>query len=257
MKTSRLLIKLKILFTTLFLVLPLLFFPEEIFLFMGFTAFNNIIFVRLLGIAYFALLLMYLFLAGLPDLSDHAWWFLYLSGAVSNAGALIVIAFFYSYIAALNIFGQTYFFVTVIFLLTFNINFILLIAKSNKNLPIENNTPPNTNKIVKLKADGRWHAPFADTKKWKTGIYKSEYKSVDQISEFEKHNGPELFIAQNGHCGILLYEENSGETELILNSGEAILIDGWHNGFQVDADAYFLVVEADGLNTIFLERKPK
>lgn len=253
MNTPRLFIKLKILFTIFFLTLPLLFFPEAVFQFMGFPVFNNIIFVRLLGVAYFALSLMYIFLVRLPELKNPVWQLLYLSGAVSNGAALIVLALFYQYITALNSFGQIYFIITTIFLIAFTVNFLRLIIKNTSTT--EPQKTPRLNQVIKLQPKGRWYIPFSDTNKWKTGIYRSEYKSSDEIPEFEKHTAAELFLAQNGRCGLLLYDEIKGEKKVILKQGEAILVDGWHNGFQVDEDAYFFVVEADGLDTSFLQRK--
>jgi len=107
---------------------------------------------------------------------------------------------------------------------------------------------------VTLQPVGRWHVPFEDDGSWRVGVYKPEFFNVAEIDVLEKHTCPELFICTGGRMGLLLSEENR-ETELILQPGEAVKVTGYHNGFQVDQEGFFIVVEQTSFSTEYVDRK--
>ncbi len=240
----------KIIFTIFFLVVPLTFFPDFLLAHFGIFPEDNVIFLRLLGVSYLSLVFVY--------------WGVYrnlqrerflaagiLAGAMSNGLSLAVLAVFSPYLFSLPLLGKIYFGTTMLFLGIFTGNFLYLLSLSRKTNPAEN----QTNRIVRFQPDVRWQVVFRDPGQWKTGIYVPEYTNAESIPEMEKHNGPELFIAQKGKCGLVLCGEDGKEYILTLESGEAVLVEGHHNGFRIDPEAYFLVVEKDPIQTIMTDKE--
>ena len=105
-------------------------------------------------------------------------------------------------------------------------------------------------KIMLLESDQRWSIFAEDPEHWRLGLYHPEYKSVDEIAELEKHSCPELFICCGGKMGIILDQEDS-IVNLVLNDKEMLLVNSFHNAYQIDEGAYFLVVERDNFTTSF------
>lgn len=111
-----------------------------------------------------------------------------------------------------------------------------------------NNTP------FSLKTSARWTVIAQDEKCWRVGIYHPEFTNPSEIPVLEKHSCPELFICVNAPCGLLLMIDGK-EQQYILKPDEAILITEYHNGFTVDPNGYFIVVEQTDFTTEFMERK--
>ncbi|GEM_PF-237702 len=240
----------KILFTIFFLVVPLLIFPDFLLAPFGILPGDTIIFLRLLGISYLSLVFVY---SGLYlDLRRGVYPQVgMLAGAVSNGLSLVVLVVFSPYLFSLPLLGKIYFGTTMLFLGIFTVNFLYLLSLSRHSNEAEN----QTNRIVPFQPDVRWQVVFHDPGQWKTGIYVPEYTNAETIPEMEKHNGPELFIAQKGKCGLVLCGKDGKENSLTLENGEAVLVEGHHNGFRIDPDAYFLVVEKDPIQTIMTKKE--
>jgi len=105
-----------------------------------------------------------------------------------------------------------------------------------------------------LKTNNRWTIMAQDNKHWRVGIYHPEFSNPDEIPVFEKHTCPELFICAQAPCGLLLLV-NEKEIQYILKPEEAILVTEYHNGFKVDPQGYFIVVEQTDFTTEFMKRK--
>jgi hypothetical protein len=105
-----------------------------------------------------------------------------------------------------------------------------------------------------LKKNDRWTVIAQDQKNWRVGVYHPEFTSSEQITKLEKHSCPELFICVNAPCGILLIVDGK-EIQYIINPNEAILVTEYHNGFKVDPEGYFIVVEQTEFTTECIERK--
>ncbi|MFW5861279.1 MAG: hypothetical protein ACOCWZ_03430 [Spirochaetota bacterium] len=109
-------------------------------------------------------------------------------------------------------------------------------------------------KKITLQPDGRWHVPFEDSGSFRVGVYSPEFYSAAQIDVLEKHTCPELFICTGGRMGLLLSEDGY-ETEIILQPGEAVMVTEHHNGFMVDREGFFIVVEQTAFSTEYIDRK--
>ncbi|MCP4134011.1 MAG: hypothetical protein GY754_23775 [bacterium] len=110
------------------------------------------------------------------------------------------------------------------------------------------------NKITKTAPNTRWHVAFEDSGYWRTGIYKPECNSVEEIQELEKHTCPELFLCCGGKMGLLV-SDGSNEEIIHMEPGEAIELTEYHNGFAVDPEGYFFVVERTDFSTEYMDRK--
>ena len=108
--------------------------------------------------------------------------------------------------------------------------------------------------IQTLSADSRWRVAFEDGGHWRTGIYKPEFHSPDEIGELEKHSCPELFFCCGGRMGLLV-SDGTREKVLILEPGQALEVVDYHNGFQVDPEGWFFVVERTDFETEYIDRK--
>lgn len=109
--------------------------------------------------------------------------------------------------------------------------------------------------VVPLKPEGRWHVPFQDDGAWRLGIYQPEFFGADEIHTLEKHSCTELFICTNGKAGLVVRTDTGEEQILTLQSGEAVLVHDWHNGFRIDEDAFFYVTERTEFITRYMDRK--
>ena len=89
---------------------------------------------------------------------------------------------------------------------------------------------------------------------WRTGNYKPEFHSPEEITVLEKHSCPELFLCQRGRMGLLI-QSSSGEEVIELNPGQAILVEDYHNGFIIDRGGFFFVVERTDFTTEFINRE--
>ena len=85
------------------------------------------------------------------------------------------------------------------------------------------------------------------------GIYKPEFTVIDDIDILEKHTCPELFICCGGRAG-LLCGFGADERIIEMNPGEALMVEDYHNGFIIDDDGYFTVVERSNFTTEYIDR---
>ncbi|HSV98235.1 MAG TPA: hypothetical protein VLM75_15030 [Spirochaetota bacterium] len=78
----------------------------------------------------------------------------------------------------------------------------------------------------------------------------------DDVMELEKHSCPELFLCLGGRAGLVIYD---GETEKTVEfePGEELLVSDYHNGFLIEQDAFFLVVERTAFTTDYIDRKTR
>jgi hypothetical protein len=108
--------------------------------------------------------------------------------------------------------------------------------------------------VKRILPGGRWSIAEQDKGYWRVGVYKPECGSPDEITVLEKHTCPELFICQRGRSGLLL-KSDSGERQVVMEPGESLLVTGYHNGFSVDGDGYFIVVERTAFTTEYIDRQ--
>lgn len=85
-------------------------------------------------------------------------------------------------------------------------------------------------------------------------MYLPEFYSSADIDVLEKHTCSELFICTGGRMGLLLSEDGV-ENEVILQPGEAVMVKAYHNGFRIDREGFFMVVEQTSFSTEYVDRK--
>lgn len=107
-----------------------------------------------------------------------------------------------------------------------------------------------------LNPERRWDVFSSDPGFWRTGLYRPENTCPEEITELEKHSCPELFICLGGKAGLVVID---GPVERIVTfePGDELLVTGYHNGFIIDQDAYFLVVERTFFTTEYIDRKTR
>jgi hypothetical protein len=108
----------------------------------------------------------------------------------------------------------------------------------------------------KLRPTRRWEVFSYDQGYWRTGIYKPDALASDDVLELEKHSCPELFICLGGRAGLVIYD---GETEKAVEfePGAELLVSDYHNGFQIDRESFFLVIERTAFSTDYIDRKTR
>lgn len=106
----------------------------------------------------------------------------------------------------------------------------------------------------KLFPRSRWEVIFQDPGSWRSGIYRPESRDVAEITELEKHTCPELFICMNGSAGLLI-RDGARENAVTFEPGESLLVSEFHNGFLVDENGYFLVIERTSFTTSYMDRR--
>jgi hypothetical protein len=109
------------------------------------------------------------------------------------------------------------------------------------------------NTIITLFPDTIWNVIYKDEGNWRVGLYKPDSARHEDISILEKHTCPELFVCQQGRMGLVV-KEGPDETIMELDPGQAVLVKGYHNGFAIDKEGYFLVVERTAFTTEYIER---
>lgn len=107
---------------------------------------------------------------------------------------------------------------------------------------------------IKLFPRSRWEVIFQDHGSWRSGIYKPESRDPAEITELEKHTCPELFICMNGSAGLLI-RDGAREHAVSFKPGESLLVSEYHNGFLVDENGYFLVIERTSFTTSYMDRR--
>jgi hypothetical protein len=105
-----------------------------------------------------------------------------------------------------------------------------------------------------LHPDTLWSVIFRDEGNWRAGIYRPECAGPEQIDILEKHTCPELFVCLGGRMGLLL-QSGREEQAIELEPHQAVMVADYHNGFAVDPEGFFLVVERTVFSTDYIERK--
>ena len=108
--------------------------------------------------------------------------------------------------------------------------------------------------ITTLHPDALWSVIFKDEGSWRAGIYRPETAGADPIEILEKHTCPELFLCLGGRMGLLL-KQGAEERVIELGPHQAVMVSDYHNGFSIDPDGYFLVVERTAFSTEYIDRK--
>ena len=110
------------------------------------------------------------------------------------------------------------------------------------------------NKVENISPNEVWKVIAEDKGFWRAGVYKPEFLSPDDISILEKHTCQELFVCVGGRAGLIIIKDGK-ENKEILEPFQSILIDGFHNGFRIDENAFFLVAERSSFETEYIDRK--
>jgi hypothetical protein len=110
------------------------------------------------------------------------------------------------------------------------------------------------NKPVNLFPGSQWEVLFEDTGRWRMGLYRPDALSCEGVETLEKHSCPELFICAGGRAGLVLFD---GEREHCVDfqPHEAMMVSQHHNGYRIDAGAFFYVVERSSFSTEYIDRK--
>ncbi len=119
-----------------------------------------------------------------------------------------------------------------------------MIKKMSKNTP------------AKLHPTMRWEVFASDRDHWRMGLYRPEARTPADITELEKHSCPELFLCLGGRAGLLILD-GVGDTIVEFEPGEALLVTDYHNGFLIEPDAFFMVVERTTFSTEYIDRHTK
>lgn len=108
--------------------------------------------------------------------------------------------------------------------------------------------------ITALVPDSRWSVIFRDSGSWRAGLYRPESARQEDVTVLEKHTCPELFVCLQGKAGLVL---KSGTDEHIveLAPNQALLVTEHHNGFAIDPEGYFLVIERTAFTTEYIDRR--
>lgn len=107
--------------------------------------------------------------------------------------------------------------------------------------------------ITTLIPDSRWSVIFKDPGSWRAGLYRPEAARPEQVTVLEKHTCPELFVCLQGKAGLVL-KENGRERIAELAPLQALLVTEYHNGFAIDPEGYFLVIERTAFTTEYIDR---
>ena len=105
-------------------------------------------------------------------------------------------------------------------------------------------------KVIEAKGDRRWKVVFKDSDKWLCGIYVPEFRSREEITFFEKHDGPEMFTLIDGKVTLVLRDERGREQRVPLSKRKLVVVDEWHNAYRPKgAKGIALVIERVGNKT--------
>ncbi len=108
--------------------------------------------------------------------------------------------------------------------------------------------------IASLMPDSRWSVIFRDSGFWRAGLYRPETARQEDVSVLEKHTCPELFVCLQGKAGLVL-KNGAAEQIVELAPHQAIMVSEYHNGFVIDPEGYFLVIERTAFTTEYIDRK--
>jgi hypothetical protein len=107
--------------------------------------------------------------------------------------------------------------------------------------------------IMSLVPDSRWSVIFRDGGSWRAGLYRPESARQEDVTVLEKHTCPELFVCLQGRAGLIL---KNGSEEMIVELAphQALMVSEHHNGFTIDPEGYFLVIERTAFTTEYIDR---
>ncbi len=108
-------------------------------------------------------------------------------------------------------------------------------------------------KIIDANSRERWKVLFEDPGRWRIGLYRPEFKSLDEISYLEKHDRPELFLLLSGKIVLVVQNEGMDNVqEIELRKDKLYIVEEWHNGYRPGGcEGIALVVEAYDTTTIY------
>ncbi len=108
--------------------------------------------------------------------------------------------------------------------------------------------------ITTLAPGSRWSVIFRDSGSWRAGLYRPDSERHEDVTVLEKHTCPELFVCLQGRAGLIL--KNGNEERIVeMVPHQALMVSEYHNGFAIDKDGYFLVIERTAFTTEYIDRK--
>lgn len=111
-------------------------------------------------------------------------------------------------------------------------------------------------KVLNTKSILIWKVIFNDGANWRVGIYKPQFKNLNEIKILEKHNVPELFMLLEGEVSLVILKNKKIQT-IKLNKNQPVIINSYHNGFSVKGKGVCFVVERGEFKTKYLDIKSK
>lgn len=108
--------------------------------------------------------------------------------------------------------------------------------------------------LMTLKPDTLWKVFCRDAGAWRAGLYRPDATDPDRIESLERHSCPELFICLGGRMGLVL-KDDAEERIAEFEPNQAMMVAVYHNGFAIDPEGYFLVVERAAFSTEYINRK--
>jgi hypothetical protein len=104
---------------------------------------------------------------------------------------------------------------------------------------------------IRAVASERWRVLCGDEGHWRVGIYSPGETSLDDVTELEKHDCPELFLLIEGHVTLVMADGMAGVREVPLEPGRPVLVESPHAAYCPDGPhtGVAFVVERDSFDT--------
>jgi hypothetical protein len=112
------------------------------------------------------------------------------------------------------------------------------------------------NDIIKINPDRLWNVIASDDGFWRVGIYRPNTKKSADVKFLERHSCPELFVCVKGRMALVLFDGVS-EKIIEMDPGDALLVNGFHNGFRMSEGGYFIVSERTDFTTNYINRESR
>ena len=121
-------------------------------------------------------------------------------------------------------------------------------------LPSTPSFPPARLDELLAPRDGcRWQVLCGDEGHWRAGLYAPPETGLDEITELERHDCPELFILLRGQLTLVLSapQDPRGVRELPLEPGRPVLVQAPHSGYCPEGphSGVAFVIERDAFET--------
>lgn len=96
----------------------------------------------------------------------------------------------------------------------------------------------------------RWQVVCGDAGHWRAGIYAPAEARIEDVTELERHDCPELFLLIQGRMTLVL-ADGTGVRELPLEPGRPVLVESPHSAYCPDGPhtGVAFVVERDAFLT--------